>query len=154
MKPLFQVKVKVKRCSYLTRCEHHPWVCSTSGCIHCCICCIRIVLSCSYCSRLNYSWSIIFCYRNKAASHLCCCILFSCEEQVHHHRGSNKAPISYHKGFGLGFLISILTRVFPTMICVRSVLLNYFLLLPSDFTLIHPQEAFFLKIANWTERLL
>ena len=45
----------MSRFSHLSRRKHHPWVCSTSCCIHRCICCVRIILSCCYCSCLKQS---------------------------------------------------------------------------------------------------
>ena len=79
--------------------------------------------------------------------HLCCCILFSCKEQVHDHKGSNKGPISCHKGFGPGSLITILTSLFSIMMRVRPVLLKCCLSwLHSDSPI---SVAFFLKIGNW-----
>ena len=85
----------MSRFFHLSRRKHHPWVCSTSCCIHRCICCVRIILSCCYCSCLKQSKSEIRCLQ---FAHLCCCILFRGEEQVHDHGGSNRGPRSLHWG--------------------------------------------------------
>ena len=126
----------MSRFSHLSRRKHHPWVCSTSCCIHRCICCVRIILSCCYCSCLKQSKSEIRCLQ---FAHLCCCILFGGEEQVHDHGGSNKGTRSLHWGLDRVLFI-FYSSVFPVLVCAS---LGVFITLSWQSNVL--QELFFWK---------